>query len=71
MIEADSKSEGGLLLHIKSKRGWRQVEVGRGSQPDTLPYQHTRSLAAVGSDCPWYALPAVSMRDGGVGPQPT
>ena len=30
-------SEGGLLLTINGKTGWREVEIGRGSRPDTCP----------------------------------
>jgi integrase len=29
--------EGGALLTINGKTGWREVEVGRGSRPDTCP----------------------------------
>jgi len=29
--------EGGALLTINGKTGWREVEIGRGSRPDTCP----------------------------------
>lgn len=29
--------EGGVILHIKGKTGWREVEVGRGSSDQTCP----------------------------------
>ena len=29
--------EGGAVLHIKGKTGWRKVEVGRGSTDHTCP----------------------------------
>ncbi len=29
--------EGGALLQIYGKTGWREVEIGRGSRPDTCP----------------------------------
>lgn len=29
----------GVLLHIKGKTGWREVEVGRGSNPQTCPVE--------------------------------
>jgi integrase len=29
--------EGGALLQIYGKTGWREVEIGRGSKPDTCP----------------------------------
>jgi integrase len=35
--ESGAPSEGGLLLTINGKTGWREVEIGRGSRPDTCP----------------------------------
>lgn len=29
--------EGGAVLHIKGKTGWREVEIGKGSSDDTCP----------------------------------
>ena len=34
---ASSVSDGGLLLTINGKTGWREVEIGRGSSPATCP----------------------------------
>ena len=34
---AEECNEGGLLLTINGKTGWREVEIGRGSRPDTCP----------------------------------
>ena len=30
-------NDGGVLLQISGKTGWREVEIGRGSRPDTCP----------------------------------
>jgi integrase len=30
-------NDGGILLTINGKTGWREVEIGRGSRPDTCP----------------------------------
>ena len=35
--DSGAASEGGLLLTINGKTGWREVEIGRGSRPDTCP----------------------------------
>ena len=35
--ESGAPNEGGLLLTINGKTGWREVEIGRGSRPDTCP----------------------------------
>ncbi|HEY8138730.1 MAG TPA: integrase [Methylocystis sp.] len=35
--DSAAASEGGLLLTINGKTGWREVEIGRGSRPDTCP----------------------------------
>ena len=37
MFDAPRLSEGGLLLTINGKTGWREVEIGRGSRPETCP----------------------------------
>ncbi|MGJ0505208.1 MAG: tyrosine-type recombinase/integrase [Methylocystis sp.] len=34
---AEPGSEGGALLQISGKTGWREVEIGRGSRPETCP----------------------------------
>ncbi|MBG0792519.1 tyrosine-type recombinase/integrase [Methylocystis sp. H62] len=34
---AKGSSEGGLLLTLNGKTGWREVEIGRGSRPETCP----------------------------------
>jgi len=33
----DPHNDGGVLLQISGKTGWREVEIGRGSRPDTCP----------------------------------
>jgi integrase len=34
---AGTGNDGGVLLTINGKTGWREVEIGRGSRPDTCP----------------------------------
>jgi integrase len=33
----DPNNDGGVLLQILGKTGWREVEIGRGSRPETCP----------------------------------
>ena len=33
----DPNNDGGVLLQISGKTGWREVEIGRGSRPETCP----------------------------------
>jgi len=33
----DPHNDGGVLLQISGKTGWREVEIGRGSRPETCP----------------------------------
>lgn len=36
-ILEDPHSGGGVVLYIKGKTGWREVEIGRGSSKETCP----------------------------------
>ena len=36
-VSSAGRNPGGLLLQISGKTGWREVEIGRGSKPDTCP----------------------------------
>ena len=36
-ISSASNNDGGLLLTLNGKTGWREVEIGRGSRPETCP----------------------------------
>lgn len=36
-ISSASNNDGGAVLQISGKTGWREVEIGRGSRPETCP----------------------------------
>jgi len=36
-VSSASNNDGGLLLTLNGKTGWREVEIGRGSRPETCP----------------------------------
>ncbi|MGJ0395394.1 MAG: integrase [Methylocystis sp.] len=36
-VSAASNNDGGAVLQILGKTGWREVEIGRGSRPETCP----------------------------------
>ncbi|TLG71845.1 tyrosine-type recombinase/integrase [Methylocystis sp. B8] len=36
-ISSASNNDGGVVLQILGKTGWREVEIGRGSRPETCP----------------------------------
>ncbi|PPC90182.1 MAG: integrase [Methylocystis sp.] len=36
-VSSASKNDGGAVLQISGKTGWREVEIGRGSRPETCP----------------------------------
>jgi len=40
--------EGGLVLHIKGKSGWREVEIGHGSSALTCPVQALKTWMELG-----------------------
>ena len=45
----DPHNDGGVLLQISGKTGWREVEIGRGSTPRNLPRRAARNLDAARS----------------------
>ena len=47
----------GALLTIRGKTGWREVEIGRGSRPDTCPVALLETWMRLGPDQPRSPLP--------------
>ena len=46
----DPHNDGGVLLQISGKTGWREVEIGRGSSPDTCPVALLETWMRLGRD---------------------
>jgi integrase len=58
---------GGALLTIRGKTGWREVEIGRGSRPDTCPVALLESWIRLGRIARGPLFRAIARKNGGVG----
>ncbi|WP_255609308.1 tyrosine-type recombinase/integrase [Methylosinus sp. Sm6] len=65
--EAAPAGEGGLLLTIKGKSGWREVEIGRGSRPETCPVAMLETWMRLGRITHGPLFRKVARKNGGVG----
>jgi integrase len=57
----------GALLTIRGKTGWREVEIGRGSRPDTCPVALLETWMRLGRIGRGPLLRAIARKNGGVG----
>jgi integrase len=57
----------GALLTIRGKTGWREVEIGRGSRPDTCPVALLESWMRLGRIARGPLFRAIARKNGGVG----
>jgi integrase len=57
----------GALLTIRGKTGWREVEIGRGSRPDTCPVALLETWMRLGRIAQGPLFRAVARKNGGVG----
>ncbi len=64
--EADAPNEGGLLLTINGKTGWREVEIGRGSRPDTCPVVLLETWMRLGRIAHGPLFRPIARKNGGV-----
>ena len=60
-------NEGGLLLTINGKTGWREVEIGRGSSPLTCPVAMLETWMRLGRIAHGPVFRPVTRKNGGVG----
>jgi integrase len=60
-------NEGGLLLTINGKTGWREVEIGRGSSPLTCPVAMLETWMRLGRIAHGPLFRPVARKNGGVG----
>ncbi|MGA8169392.1 MAG: tyrosine-type recombinase/integrase, partial [Methylocystis sp.] len=61
-----SVNEGGLLLTINGKTGWREVEIGRGSRPDTCPVALLETWMRLGRIARGPLFRPIARKNGGV-----
>jgi integrase len=59
-------AEGGAILTIKGKTGWREVEIGRGSRPDTCPVALLETWLRLGRIAHGPLFRALASKNGGV-----
>ena len=58
--------EGGAILTINGKTGWREVEIGRGSRPDTCPVALLETWMRLGRIAHGPLFRAIARKNGGV-----
>jgi integrase len=63
---ADAANEGGLLLTINGKTGWREVEIGRGSSPLTCPVALLETWMRLGRISHGPLFRPIARKNGGV-----
>ena len=56
----------GVLLTIRGKTGWREVEIGRGSRPDTCPVALLETWMRLGRIARGPVFRALARKNGGV-----
>ncbi len=59
--------EGGALLTIRGKTGWREVEIGRGSRPETCPVALLETWMRLGRVAHGPVFRPIARKNGGVG----
>jgi integrase len=57
---------GGAILTIRGKTGWRDVEIGRGSRPDTCPVALLETWLRIGRISHGPLFRAIARKNGGV-----
>ena len=65
-IVGAGQGEGGAILTIKGKTGWREVEIGRGSRPDTCPVALLETWLRLGRIAHGPLFRAIARKNGGV-----
>lgn len=66
-VEPAAKS--GLLLHIRGKNGWREVEIGRGFRPETCPVAMLEIWMRLGRIAHGPLFRRIRAKNGGIGPE--
>jgi integrase len=65
--DESATNDGGLLLTINGKTGWREVEIGRGSSPATCPIAMLETWMRLGGVAHGPLFRAIARKNGGVG----
>lgn len=62
----DPNNDGGVLLQISGKTGWREVEIGRGSKPETCPVALLETWMRLGRISTGPLFRPIARKNGGV-----
>lgn len=68
-VGEDPNNDGGVLLQISGKTGWREVEIGRGSSPLTCPVVLLETWLKLGKVTRGPVFRPVARKNGGVAPE--
>jgi integrase len=61
-----SANDGGVVLQISGKTGWREVEIGRGSRPETCPVALLETWIRLGRIAHGPLFRPIARKNGGV-----
>ncbi len=62
----DPSNDGGVLLQISGKTGWREVDIGRGSRPETCPVALLETWMRLGRISHGPLFRPIARKNGGV-----
>jgi integrase len=65
-VSGASNNDGGLLLTLNGKTGWREVEIGRGSRPETCPVALLETWMRLGRISHGPLFRPIARKNGGV-----
>ncbi|TXT42419.1 MAG: phage integrase [Methylocystaceae bacterium] len=68
-ISNASNNDGGAVLQISGKTGWREVEIGRGSRPETCPVALLETWMRLGRISHGPLFRPIARKNGGVSPE--
>ncbi|MBM3563486.1 MAG: integrase [Alphaproteobacteria bacterium] len=67
-VSSASNNDGGLLLTLNGKTGWREVEIGRGARPETCPVALLETWMRLGRISHGPLFRPIARKNGGVSP---
>ena len=65
-LSSASNNDGGAVLQISGKTGWREVEIGRGSRPETCPVALLETWLRLGRISQGPLFRPIARKNGGV-----
>jgi integrase len=68
-ISSASNNDGGAVLQISGKTGWREVEIGRGTRPETCPVALLETWMRLGRISHGPLFRPIARKNGGVSPE--